>query len=146
MDISIPSLSNMPPASAQNMLPLPSTDMGSHRSPSSLRLPLFYMAAQTCTGRDEDLSHLNHCLHHIVMWRTSSPILTDRTTRQQGSSHGNGTIYNLQVNGIQCLGSSTTTQHKVPDAPLNVDGQDSVVCQKTETLPMISEDSSPVPG
>lgn len=106
MDISIPSLSNMPPTSAQNMS-LPSTHMGSHHSPSSLRLPLFYMAAQAC--RDKDLSHLNHCLHHIVRWRTSSPILTDRTTRQQGSSHGNGTIYNLQVNGIQCLGSSTTT-------------------------------------
>lgn len=114
--------SPMSPASTQNMSSLLSKDLRSPLSSSSLGLPLFPMAAQSCTIRDRDLSQLNHCLHHIISRRTSSPVLIYRTARQPISSQGNVIIYNLPVNDIQSLGSSPTTQHKAPDAPLSVVG------------------------
>lgn len=150
MDVQSPSVSPMSPASTQNISSLQSTDLRSVLRPSSLGLPLFPMAAQSCTSRDRDLSHLNDCLHHIISRRTSSPVLMDTTARQPGSSHRKVTIYNLPIHDIQSLGSSPTTQHKAPDAPFSVAGsivgQDFMVCQKMETLPLIPEDMSPIQG
>lgn len=145
-----PSVLPMSPASTQDICSLLPTDLRSPLSPSSLGLPLFPMAAQSCTSRDRGLSHLNDCLHYIISRRTSSPVLMDRTERQPGKSHGNVTIYNLPVNDIQSLGSSPTAQHKAPDAPVSVvgskAGQDFMVCQKMVTVPLIPEDMSSIQG
>lgn len=138
-DILTPSESPMSPASPQNLSSFSSTDLTLPRSHSSLRLPLFPMAAQSCTRKDRDLSHLNDCLHRIISRRTSFPVLMDGTARQPGSSHGNVNVYDLPVNNIQNLGPSSTTQHKAPEAPLSMVwskvGQDFMVCQKTVLNP-----------
>lgn len=148
MDILTPSESPMSPASPQNLSSLSSIDLTSPLNPSSVGLPQFPEAAQSCTRRDRDLSLLNDCLHHIISRRTSFPVLMNGMARQPGSSHGNVAIYNRSVNDIQSLGPSTTTQHKEPEASLSMVrskvGQDFMVCQKMETLLLIPEDMSPV--
>lgn len=140
VDMSV-SLSATSPASTHNTSSLSSTDLRLPLSPISLGLPLFPAAAQSCTSTDRDLSHLNHCLHHIINRRTSSPVLMDRTVRQPGNSHGNVTVYNLPVNDIQSLGATPIVQPQAPDAPPGVlgskVGQDVTVRRKMATPPLI---------
>lgn len=106
-------------APTQNMSSISSTYLRSPHSPSFLGLPLFPMTTQSCTSQDRDLSHLDHCLHHTVRRRTSSPVLMDRNASQPGSRHGNVTMY-LKVNNTQSLESSHTPHHKALYAPVSV--------------------------